>query len=189
MTPCSTLRPQSPYHRPLICHHYNLIDVLLVHLLHKIIRNPLPRVFPGDGVANCVGLPPSLGILDANPDLRACLTVDQQAGADDRVGFSAFHQTVFHDLLVFVRDLQQKVVQWDHGEGNVATEPRHACRAAHNNMWLSGCAAASQLVEGLEDGGHAFSTDLRVVYCHFGEDEFTADGGDDFIDELPFLGQ
>ena len=86
-------------------------------------------------------------------------------------------------------DLQQKVVQRDHGEGNVATEPRHAYRAAHNNMRLSGRAAASQLGEGLQDDGHAFSTDFRVVYRHFGEDESTADRGDDFVDELPFLGQ
>ncbi len=189
MTPCSTLRPQTPDHRRLICHHYNLIDVSLVQSQHKVIRNPLPCVFSGDGVANSGGLSPSLGILDANPDLVACLTVDQQAGVDDGVTLSAFHQTVFHDLLVPVRDLQQQVVQRDHGEGNVATEPRHACRAAHNNMRPSGRAAASQLGEGLQEDGHAFSTDFRVVYRHLGVDEFTADSGDDFIDELPFLGK
>ena len=91
MTPFSTLRPQSPDHHPLICHHYNFIDVSLLQSQHKVIRNPLPRVFSGDGVANRGGLPPSLGILDANPDLVACLTVDQQAGVDDRVILSAFH--------------------------------------------------------------------------------------------------
>ena len=188
MTPCSILKLQSPDHRPLICHHYNLVNVLFVQLQHKIFRNPLPRVFSGDGVADSGGLPPRFGILDANPDLIACLTVDQQAGVDDRVGLSAFHQTVFHDLLVPMRDLQQQVVQRDHGEGNVATEPRHACRATHNNMRPSGRAVASQLGEGLQHDGHAFSTDFRVVYRHFGQDEFTADSGDDFIDELPFLG-
>ena len=189
MTPRSISGPQSLDHRLLICHHYNLIDVSLVQSQHKVIRNPLPRVFSGDGVANSGGLSPSLGILDTNPDLVACLTIDQQAGVDDRVVFSAFHQTVFHDLLVSVWDLQQKVVQWDHGEGNVATESRHACRAAHNNMRPSGCAAASQLGEALQDDGHAFPTDFRVVYRHFGEDESTADSGDDFVDELPFHGQ
>lgn len=80
------------------------------------------------------------------------------------------------------------MVQWDHDKRDVTTEARHACRAAYNDMRVSGSAAASQLGEGLEDGGHAFSADLLVVYRHFGEDEFTADGGDDFFDELPVLG-
>ena len=80
------------------------------------------------------------------------------------------------------------MVQWNHGDRNVAAEARYACRAAHNNMRLSGSAAASQLGEDLQEGGHAFPADLRVVYRHFGEDEFAANGGNNFIDELPFLG-
>lgn len=55
-------------------------------------------------------------------------------------------------------------------------------------MRLPGSAAASQLGEGLEDGGHALPADLLVVYRHSGEYELTADGGDDCIDELPFFG-
>ena len=55
-------------------------------------------------------------------------------------------------------------------------------------MRLSSSAAASQLGEGLEDGAHTFPADLPVVYGQFGDDEFAADGGDDFVDELPFLG-
>ena len=184
----SNIVPQSPDRRPLVCHRYNLVDVLSVQLQHKIIRNPLPRVLPRDRIANSLRLPPSLRILDANPDLLPCLAVDQQASADNRVDLSAFHQTIFHGLLVFVRNLQHNVIQWNHGKRDVATEARHACRAAYNNMRLSGSAAASQLGESLEDGGHAFPANLPVVYRHFGEDEFTADGGDDFIDKLPFLG-
>ena len=80
------------------------------------------------------------------------------------------------------------MVQWNRDKRDVATEARHACRAAYNDMRLSGSAAASQLGECLEDGDHAFPADLVVVYRHFREDEFTANGGDDSINELPFLG-
>ena len=155
---------------------------------HKIIRNPFPCILSGDGITNSRGLPPSLGIFDANPDLLTCFTIDQPAGVDDRKGFSTLHQPILHHPLVFVGDLQQDVIQWHHGIRDVATELRHACRAAYDNVRLSGHPAASQLGEGFQESGHAFAADLAVVYRQFGQDEFSADGGDDFIDELPVLG-
>ena len=185
VTDCQT---QAPNRGPLVCNHYNLVDILSVQMQHKIVRNPFPCIFSGDGIANSLGLPPRLGIFDANPDLITCFTIDQPAGVDDRKGFSTLHQPILHHPLVFVGDLQQDVIQWHHGIRDVATEVRHAGRAAYDNVRLSGHAAASQLGEGCQESGHAFAADLAVVYRQFGHDEFSADGGDDFIDELPVLG-
>ena len=54
-------------------------------------------------------------------------------------------------------------------------------------MRVSSNVVSSQLGKRLEDGGHAIPADLHVVYRHFRENELSTNGGDDFIDEFPFL--
>ena len=93
----------------------------------------------------------------------------------NRVALSALHQPLLHNLLVRMGHLQHVVVQRDHGNRDVAAEPRHARRAADDNMRPSRGAAAAQLGERLEHGVHAFLADLRVVEGEFGVDEGPAD--------------
>jgi len=170
-----------------VCNHGNLVGVLCIPLQDKILGNPLARVLSGDGVPNSLRLPPGLGVLDANPDLLGRLAVGQQARADDCVSFLACYQAVLHDHLVLVRDLEHDVVKRNHGERDIATEPRKACGAAGNDMRVPGGTTAPELSESLEEGSSAFPADLWVVDAQFGHDELAADGGNDNVDKFPVL--
>ena len=75
------------------------------------------------------------------------------------------------------------MIQRYHRNGDIAAEARHAGRAADDDMWRSGRAGASQLHQGVEQGGHTLPADVGVVNCEFGQDEFAPNGGDDFVHE------
>ena len=183
-----TSNPKTLDCRPLVRHHHNLINIPSVQTQHQIIRNPLPRILPRDRIANSRRLPPPPRNLNTNPDRLTRLAIDPPASVDDGESLSALHQSVLHDPLVLVRYLQQDMIQRHHGIRKVATEARHAGRAADDNMRLSRGAGAAQLSERLEQSGHAFAADFLVVDGDFGGDEFAADGGDDFVDEMAALG-
>ena len=167
--------------------HDHLVRVLSIPHQDKILSNPLPCVLPGDAVPNSLGLPPGLGVLDANADLLGRLAVGQQARADDGVGFLACHQALFHDRLVLMRDLEQDMVQRNHSERDIAAEARKARGAASDDVRCPGGTATSELSESLKKGSRAFPADLWVVNAHPGQDEPAANGGNDHIDKFPVL--
>lgn len=75
------------------------------------------------------------------------------------------------------------MIQRHHRNGNIAAEARHAGCAADDDMRRSGRTGAPQLRKRVDQGGHALPADVGVVDGEFGHDEFTPDGGDNFVHE------
>ena len=75
-----------------------------------------------------------------------------------------------------MRDPEHEVVQWKHGERDIAAEARKAPGAASDDVRTPSSTAASELSESLEEGNRAFPVDLWVVNSHLGRDELGANG-------------